>query len=120
MTKLFHCDKRTSNTMCCSKLATFKVQLKTKSDKVVNAYRCDEHHKVATQNKTVISSEIFSQTNELYEVNKFLKSLINKTIFSKKHRCEVLVKYLKPNASVMCLSDNGKYLLVYHYQVETI
>lgn len=115
MKKLKYCEKRTSNTTKCSSLATYKVSLGDS-----NCYRCEEHKNAQTQNKKVSSLEPFTQNIELYEVNKYLQSLIGKTIFSKMHKTELLVKYLKPNGAVMCTSKFGKFKLVYYYQIDEL
>ena len=115
MKKLKYCEKKIGNSSTCGNLAQYKVIL---GDSY--CYRCEKHKNTKTRTKKVQKIENFNQTIELYEVNKYLKSLIGKTIFSNFHKKELLVKYVKTNASIMCIDNHGDYKLVFHNQITEI
>jgi len=120
--KLFYCDKKLSNTGRCSKVACYSalmVSKKTKNENIIN--RCEEHKLAATQGKNVdtVSVMTFNQSEELEEVNSFLRGFIGKDVFSRFHRNKhpFIGKYLKQNGAIMCQDSKGKWALIYYHQI---
>lgn len=91
--KIHYCNKKSSNTSCCSNVATRRVKLIRKDEasaKVEYAYRCEEHAMTPTVNKKVIESSPFDQSLNLTNINQYLQSLIGKNIVSKVHTARQL------------------------------
>lgn len=122
--KIIYCDKKSSNTGRCGKIACYSalaVSKGTKKEYLI--HRCEEHKLTATQGKNVdvVSVLPFPQTEEVEEVNKFLRSFIGKEIFSTWHRNKhpFIGKFLKDNGSIMCQDGRGKWALIYYHQIKT-
>jgi hypothetical protein len=121
--QLYYCDKKSSNTGRCSKVACYSalaVARGTKKEYLI--HRCEEHKLTATNAKKVdvVSLVNFPQKEEHEEVNTFLRSFIGKPIFSSFHRNKYPItgKYLKDNGAIMCQDDRGKWYLIYYHQIK--
>ena len=127
--KLHYCGKKLGNMCTCSNIATRQVKLRKKSeiDKITAEqewqYRCEEHAKTPTVNKSVFESNEFDQSYALTKINIFLNSLIGKNIVSKAHTARQLnVRYVKLNTGgVMCYQEHSKqWKFVYYHQIESV
>lgn len=117
---LIYCDKKSSNTGRCSRLACYVCIFSSDTGKEYTQYRCEEHKTSPTANKKVKFHTSFTQETKLNEVNSFLRTLIGKPVFSSWHRNKypMIGKYLKSNGAIMCQDSKGKWLLVYHHQIK--
>ena len=127
--KLHYCDKKSGNTGSCAHIATRQARLKNKADRYSPTatqelqYRCEEHATTPTVNKVVVESNPLDQSYSLTMVNRFLESLIGKSIKSKMHTARQLrVKYVKPNTGgVMCFQEHSKkWKFVYYEQITEV
>jgi len=127
--KLYYCDKKSGNTCKCSNIATRQVKLrrKSESDKLTASqelqHRCEEHANASTVNKVVVESNPLDQSYSLTMINRFLNTLIGKSIVSKMHTARQLrVKYVKPEkGGVMCFQEHSKkWKFVYYEQIESV
>lgn len=127
--KLNYCDKKTGNNCKCSNIATFSVILKNRDNKDSLtaqqewSYRCGKHSKTSTANKVVVESNPLDQSFSITIINRFLRSIINKSIKSKKHTAKsLIVKYVKNDkCGVMCFNEQSKkWLFVYYEQITSI
>ena len=64
MTYLKYCDCRSSNTMSCAQVATFRVIMQSKKsfDKMSDAYRCELHKNTGTVSKKAFDIQPFDQS----------------------------------------------------------
>lgn len=106
MNDLIYCAKELSQTGSCSCLAKYKVVLQTKLNPTNGEqrieHRCETHKQTATAKKKVIEISPIDQTENLKEVNIFLKTFIGKIVPNKRHGCNPIGRYLKDNGGIMC------------------
>ncbi len=125
--KLKYCCHSVGQTGSCANVAKYHVKLCPRKDKpeavkISSSYRCEEHKASGTTGKKVFETTPFDQTNELLEINNYLKSLIGKTIKSKVHTANGLeVKYIKDNGAIMCFQPiTKKWKYVYYNQITEV
>ena len=120
---LIYCNKKTSNTGTCSKIAMYTGQTVSRkgNDKTKKVHRCEEHKFCGTVNHKIEHSTLtpLDQNDVINDVNNYLKSFIGKEIFSRHHRNKYpfIGCYLKPNGAIMCKGHNNKWFLVYYNQI---
>lgn len=115
------CDKKMGRSSTCGQIATVKIFQKDVKDKVHTKCRCAIHSSgIKHNNELKISLEAI--THEWPKIHAILQPLIGKTIYSKWHRKDLIVKYIKYETMLLMCQDSNyrKWYAVYAKEITEI
>ena len=98
------CDKKFGRNSKCGQIATVKIFQKIQNKGTSSKCRCSKHSSgIKTDESSGIS--VVQIVHDWGKVNSILEPLVGKIIYSKWHRRELLIKYIKRESMIFMCQD---------------